>query len=128
MATSAEGKPKSERSLFDLVKRLNLFEQGVKRMVFETYLKLEPLVDLKMFLLLEDESGSRRVAGTQQFVEDFFEDGIRCKEGDLEIVLDAKKRSLVEVRKDDTHALRSPQLSPASSRPKKRRGDLEGEG
>ena len=68
--------------------------------ISETYLKLESLVDLKMFLLLEDESGRRRVAGSQRAVDDFFGDGIRFKEGDLEIALDAKKRNIVECRRD----------------------------
>ena len=68
----------------------------------ETYLKLEPLVDLNMFLLLEDESGRRRVAGTKGIVDDFFCGGVQFKEGDLEVMLDAKKRNLIELGRQGT--------------------------
>ena len=66
----------------------------------ETFLKLESFVDLKMFLMLEDESGRRRVAGTKRIVDDFFDQGIRFHEGDLEISLDARKRNIIELRRD----------------------------
>ena len=58
-----------------------------------------------MFLLLEDESGRRRVAGTKEIVDDFFREGVQFKEGDLEIILDAKKRNMVEVCRQGANRL-----------------------
>jgi len=55
----------------------------------EAFLKLEPLLDHQMLILVEDELGVRRVSGSKTLVDQYFED-------DLEIILDQRKKIMIE--------------------------------
>jgi len=59
----------------------------------EAFLKLEPLLDHQMLILVEDELGVRRVSGSKTLVDRYFEGDLG---DDLEIILDQRKKNMIE--------------------------------